>query len=138
MMARKLDKKHIALTDEEIDFIAEPCHGAYAAYVRAAYGEDAPAWADLDDKGRAFAREGVRRQFDELRLYTAADLHSQWMDRKAADGWKYGPVKDAAAKTHPSMVPYAELPNEEKQKDALFSSVAGSLYYLVQQKRASK
>jgi len=29
---------------------------------------------------------------------------------KLADGWKWGPVKDADAKTHPDMVAFEKLP----------------------------
>lgn len=43
--------------------------------------------------------------------------HNGWMAHRAANGWTYGPVRDDAAKKHPSMVPYAELPESEKEKD---------------------
>ena len=41
---------------------------------------------------------------------TPEDDHVEWLHAKAAAGWSYGPVKDEAARTHPSMVPYAQLP----------------------------
>ena len=42
------------------------------------------------------------------------------MAEKVATGWKYGPVKNPDAKEHPCMVPYAELPPEQRRKDALY------------------
>lgn len=35
-------------------------------------------------------------------------------------GWRYGPVRDREAKTHPDMVPYDELERRERDKDAVF------------------
>jgi hypothetical protein len=49
--------------------------------------------------------------------------HESWLAEKKADGWRYGPIKDPAAKTHPCFVPYAELPPEQKGKDAIFVGV---------------
>jgi hypothetical protein len=39
----------------------------------------------------------------------------------------HGEVKDAAAKTHPCLVDYADLPHEQKVKDDLFAAVVGVL-----------
>ena len=33
------------------------------------------------------------------------------------DGWTYGPVRDDAKKQHPCLVPYADLPESEKDYD---------------------
>jgi len=54
-------------------------------------------------------------------------LHESWCDFKRADGWVFGEVKDAGAKTHPCLVPYAELPEEQKIKDHLFSAIVTAL-----------
>lgn len=43
--------------------------------------------------------------------------HNNWMKFKEKEGWKYGPVKDETAKTHPDLVPWSELPKEEQMKD---------------------
>jgi hypothetical protein len=39
------------------------------------------------------------------------------MRARRSGGWRYGPRKDCVAKTHPSMVAYAELPESERAKD---------------------
>jgi hypothetical protein len=53
--------------------------------------------------------------------------HEVWMKEKELSGWKFGPVKDVAAKEHPCMVPYADLPQEQRSKDYLFRAVIHSL-----------
>ena len=51
-------------------------------------------------------------------LETLARLeHDRWMAQKLAQGWTYGPVKDSARKLHPSLVPWEDLPEAEKDKD---------------------
>lgn len=40
------------------------------------------------------------------------EVHDAWSAWKAGDGWGYGPVKDADAMTHPSLVPFEDLPEE--------------------------
>jgi hypothetical protein len=47
----------------------------------------------------------------------AAAEHDGWMAHRAANGWVWGEVRDDAAKRHPSMAPYARLPESEKEKD---------------------
>ncbi len=40
-----------------------------------------------------------------------------WAQRRLTEGWTYGPRRDDAAKTHPCLVPHAELPESEKEYD---------------------
>lgn len=49
--------------------------------------------------------------------------HASWCAKKVVDGWVYGEVKDSLLKTHPCLVPYADLPLEQRMKDYLFVSV---------------
>lgn len=49
--------------------------------------------------------------------------HESWTAEKVRTGWVYGPVKDADRKTHPCLVPYKDLPQEQQLKDSLFVSV---------------
>ena len=76
--------------------------------VRAAGCEIMPL-TDWDAPSFAFTPEEVE--------FLAAREHQRWMAAMAAEGYSYGPVRDDAAKKHPSMVPYEDLPEPEKEKD---------------------
>ena len=55
------------------------------------------------------------------------DSHALWMQSRITEGWTLGPVKDFATKTSPCLVPYAELPEMQRRKDALFQSVVRAI-----------
>ena len=54
---------------------------------------------------------------DETVILLAQNEHIRWMNEKFANGWVYAPVRDNAKKHHPLLVPWEQLPQEEKQKD---------------------
>jgi hypothetical protein len=58
---------------------------------------------------------------------TPEQSHEGWMAFKVEKGWVYGPVKDEEKKTHPCLVPYADLPAKEKVKDELFQAIVRTL-----------
>lgn len=58
---------------------------------------------------------------------TPEQNHQGWMGRLLADGWRYGPVKDERARTHPLLVPWDALPEEARQKDRLFLAIVRAL-----------
>jgi serine phosphatase RsbU (regulator of sigma subunit) len=43
--------------------------------------------------------------------------HIRWSWEKRLNGWIYGSMKDDIKKTHPSLIPYEELSESEKEKD---------------------
>jgi hypothetical protein len=43
--------------------------------------------------------------------------HERWMREKIETGWRYGELRDDARKIHPSLVPYDQLSEPEKEKD---------------------
>jgi adenylate cyclase len=47
----------------------------------------------------------------------AENAHDVWAKQRMAEGWTYGPQRDDAAKKHPDLVPYGELPESEKEYD---------------------
>lgn len=53
----------------------------------------------------------------ELVELLAANAHDVWSKKRIDDGWRYGAMRDDAAKTHPCLVPYADLPESEKDYD---------------------
>jgi len=58
---------------------------------------------------------------------TQRETHIIWMNEKKEAGWVYGTIKDTAAKTHPCLVPFDELPEYQQRKDALFGAVVKAL-----------
>ena len=47
----------------------------------------------------------------------AENTHEVWAAQRIRDGWTYGPQRDDAGKKHPCLVPYADLPESEKEYD---------------------
>lgn len=85
-----------------------------------------PPWDDAPDyQARQNVASVVAAMADPGR--TAEQNHQGWVDRMTADGWRYGPVKDPGAKTHPDLLPFAELPAHEQQKDRLFLAIVRAL-----------
>lgn len=102
--------------------IARICHETNRAYCLALGDESQPAWDSAPTWQVESATAGVQALQDDPSL-TAEALHDRWSAHKRGDGWVYGPVKDAEAKTHPCLRPYAELPEDQRLKDALFMAV---------------
>ncbi len=75
--------------------------------------EDAPAWQ------RGTVIEGVQAILDG-RVTGPGDSHRAWSEKKIADGWTHGPVKDPEAKTHPCLVPFDALLPYQQLKDHIF------------------
>lgn len=103
-----------------IEACARAAHEANRAYCIALGDASQPPWEQAPDWQRASAMASVS---GALMGNTPEQSHEGWMRQKLADGWTYGPTKDPAKKEHPCMVSYAELPPEQRAKDALFLAV---------------
>lgn len=55
----------------------------------------------------------------ELTERLAENAHDLWAAQRLSDGWTHGPNRDDAAKKHPCLVPYADLPGAEKEYDRI-------------------
>lgn len=53
----------------------------------------------------------------ELTEQIAANVHEVWSAGRIAEGWQYGITRDDDRKLHPCLVPYDELPENEKEYD---------------------
>src|SRR5574343_725265 len=102
--------------------IARFAHEINRAYCSSLGDDTQPRWEDAPEWQRNSAIAGVCFHLDNPQA-TPADSHASWLELKRAEGWKYGPVKDPAAKLHPCMVPYDELPQAQRTKDYLFRAV---------------
>ena len=47
----------------------------------------------------------------------AENVHEVWAKARMDEGWTYGGKRDDIYKKHPCLVPYDELPEEEKEHD---------------------
>ena len=47
----------------------------------------------------------------------AKNVHEVWAETRIKQGWMYGPERNDKQKKHPCLIPYEELPEEEKEYD---------------------
>lgn len=104
-----------------IEQIAKVCHEVNRAYCRSIGDDSQPAWEDAPEWQKKSAISGVEYHLNNE--VTPENSHENWMREKETDGWIYGDVKDPENKTHPCMVPYDQLPIEQRTKDYLFKAV---------------
>lgn len=101
--------------------LAKLCHQVNRAYCKSIGDYSQPKWADAPDWQKDSATEGVIHHLG--RDLSPEESHEGWMANKQIGGWVYGEIKDPDKKTHPCMVPYNELPIEQRTKDYLFKSI---------------
>lgn len=81
-------------------------------------------WDECSEEMRASAVDGVKNVIEGA---TPEESHENWCRFKRDHGWVYGERKSEADKTHPCLVPYAELPEHQQVKDHLFGAIVGAL-----------
>ena len=106
--------------------IAKVAHETNRAYCQTLGDNTQPPWADAPLWQRESAVEGVLA-IESGEITGPEDSHKGWTAQKVSDGWVYGETKDPAAKTHPCLVPFAELPEAQRRKDFLFFAVVQQL-----------
>jgi hypothetical protein len=107
--------------EQKIEAIARTCHEANKGWCEAHGDFSQATWGLAEQWQRDSAVKGV-----EVALATSEQQHEAWAADKVADGWTYGPVKDAANKTHPCLVDY-HLPAMQRAKDGLFRATVRAL-----------
>lgn len=110
--------------EQQVEKIAQVCHEANAAYCRTFGDGSHMPWAYALDRQRTRALEGVRFFRDNPKAPASAP-HDAWVKEKLTDGWVHGEQEDAKANppTHPSLVPFKELPIERQTKARLFRAI---------------
>lgn len=106
--------------------IARVCHQANKALC-AAFGdmsqvdwEAAPQWQrDSAVVGVKFCRENPDAP--------PSANHVSWAAQKIAEGWTFGQIKNADAKTHPCLVPFDQLPRDQQAKDFVFKAIVAAM-----------
>jgi hypothetical protein len=126
----------------DLDTIAAAIHETWRALSHAEGWTMQPRldrpFSDLDDEAKDDNRAAARRMTDVLAitglalsddpvrpeaslpegLEAMAEVeHNGWVAQRVEAGWTWAKTRDDAARHHPAMVPYAQLPEAEKEKD---------------------
>lgn len=111
---------------EFIETIAKVCHDANKSFCESLGDFSQKAWEEAEQWQKESAIKGVEFRRKNPDAPHSAQ-HDAWMEEKVKDGWVYGEVKDATAKTHPCLVSYDQLPLMQQKKDALFQAIVDAL-----------
>lgn len=111
---------------EKVEAIARVCHQANKGLCEARGDNSQRDWDEAEPWQRESAIKGVRFALANPHA-TASEQHSAWMKDKIEAGWIYGPVKNVEKMTHPCIVPYYDLPFEEKAKDYVFRAIVHAM-----------
>lgn len=57
------------------------------------------------------------KELEPLVEEMAENVHEVWAETRIKQGWKYGSERNDEKKTHPCLIPYEDLPDEEKEYD---------------------
>ena len=63
------------------------------------------------------SRVQLRPELLELTEVLARHVHETWVRMRLDEGWTPGPRRDDDRREHPCLIPYAELPDIEKEID---------------------
>lgn len=70
------------------------------------------------NKNKNFAQKDKKQNLNNIDIeILAKNVHNQWMNERINDGWKYGTERNDDKKEHPSLIPYENLSEEEKEYD---------------------
>lgn len=104
-----------------VEDIARICHEVNRAYCLTIGDTSQKPWEEATPGQRDSCIEGVK--LHQKQNLTPEQSHAAWSAHKVANGWVYGPEKNEDLKTHPCLVPYDQLPLEQRTKDYLFKAV---------------
>lgn len=106
----------------KIALIATIAHGINLAYSASLGDHSHLPWEETPEELKKSIEYGVKMHLENPET-TPEQSHESWLKQKEVDGWVYGEVKDLKNKTHPCILPYDQLPAEQKTKDYLFKAV---------------
>lgn len=108
-----------------IEEAAKRAHEANRVYCESLGDETQLPWHEAPEWQRESAVAGVRSLLRSPAM-SPKQQHAAWCESKRRAGWKYGDRKDAEQKTHPCLVEYAQLPEDQRMKDIIFQAVVRS------------
>ena len=105
------------LTEKRAKFV-------YDAARAAAVAANAPvipvSWDEREEPFKNQFLKVIERQCGAQRSKSPEELHGSWMQAYFEMGWEFGPEYNRENKTHPDLLPYADLGQLERDKDAVF------------------
>ena len=105
------------LNERRAEFVYE---GARIAAIAAKAPIIPEPWGDREQPFKDQFLEVIEKQCGPDRSADPEALHEEWVIAYEEMGWTYGDVRDPEKKTHPDMVPYNQLGQLERDKDAVF------------------
>ena len=57
------------------------------------------------------------KELERLVEQISKNVHDVWAKGRLEQGWSFGPIRDDKLKQSPCLVPYADLPEDEKDYD---------------------
>jgi RyR domain len=110
----------------ETTMVAKMCHAANKAWCELHGDFSQPEWDAAPDWQKESAIQGVEFHRANPDAGDSAS-HDNWTALKVKEGWVYGKTKDPEAKTHPCIVPFDDLPHQQRKKDAIFRAIVHAL-----------
>ena len=107
----------MTLTERRAEFVYE---GARIAAIAAKAPIIPVQWSEREEVFRTQFLDVIERQCGPKRSNSPEELHGSWMQAYYAMDWKFGEKYSREKKTHPDLVPYAQLGQLERDKDAVF------------------
>lgn len=77
-------------------------------------------WTEREKPFKEQFLKVIERQCGEQRSKSPEELHGSWMQSYFSMGWVYGETYNRELKIHPDLVPYDDLGQLERDKDAVF------------------
>ena len=110
--------------EESVNLTERRAKFVYEAARLAAIAAEAPivpvVWQEREDAFKEQFVKVIERQCGEYRSRSPEELHGNWKQAYFAMDWVYGEKYDRENKIHPDLVPYADLGQLERDKDAVF------------------
>jgi hypothetical protein len=102
---------------------------AYALHVRSCqlFGDlTHSTYRDNEADAKARFRAGIDFHLANPKA-SAKAAHESWMAARTAEGWAPGAKKDIRARSHPQLVPWAEVPQHRRMQYDMIATVVRTL-----------
>lgn len=113
-------------TDEQILAAAKAAHECNRAFC-VAIGDNSQVTWEWAEQWQRDASLTLVKDIANGVPKTPRERHDQWCQDKYTNNWKFGPVKDSNAKTHPCLVAYENLPVFQQKKDEVVECVVNAV-----------